>query len=107
MGYILRPNSRFSTNLNQAINDNVTTTWNVNAVPANTPCVLIIDPGTSTQEKVKVTGTGSGTITVVRNYDGKGAFSDGFNAVIVDYNSPEYITKIADLLEAEFLSDFS
>jgi len=105
--FIARPNPRFSTNLNQAVNDTTSTTLNVNSVPAKVPCILIIDPGTATQEKVKVTATGSGTITVTRNFDGKGAFTHGFNATIVDYDSPEYIYDIADLLEQNFNSDYT
>lgn len=105
--FALRPNSKFSTNLSQAVGDTTTTTWNVNSIPGRIPCVLIIDPGLATQEKVKVTGSGTGTITVVRNFDGKGAFQHGFNATIVDYDAPEYITTIADLLEQNFNTDYT
>jgi hypothetical protein len=105
--FIARPNSRFSTNLSQAVGDLISTTFNVNAVPTKIPCILIIDPGSSTQEKVKVTGSGLGTITVTRNFDGKGAFLHGFNSTIVDYDSPEYIYDIADLLEQNFNSDYT
>lgn len=103
--FINRPNSKFSTNLSQAIGDLVTTTWNVNAVPTKVPCVLIVDPGLATQEKVQCTGTGAGTITVVRNYDAKGANTHAFNATIVDYDAPEYIYDIADVIEQNFNSD--
>ncbi len=103
--FIPRPNSKYSTTLAGAITDTTTTTFQVNAVPARVPCILIIDPGTAKQEKLKCTAKGVSSITVVRNFDGAHADTHDVGASIVDYNSPEYITAIADVIENNFNSD--
>ncbi len=103
--FLNRPNSKFSTTLAAAVNDTVSTSFSLNALPGRYPCVLLIDPGTSNQEKVQVTGEGTGTVTVVRNYDSAGAHTHSIGASVVDYDSPEYVTKIADVIEANFNAD--
>lgn len=105
MGFLNRPNSKFSTTLSASVNDTTSTSFSLNALPGRYPCVLLVDPGTSSQEKVQVTGEGTGTVTVVRNYDGAGAHTHSLGATVVDYDSPEYIIDIVTLLEANFNSD--
>lgn len=100
MAFLNRPNSKFSTTLYQAVSDTISTTFYVNAVPGRFPCVLIIDSGTAAQEKVQATSGGTNSITVVRNYDGNGAYTHTIGATVVDYDSPEYVIPLAQLLEA-------
>lgn len=102
---IPRPNSKYSTTLAGAVTDNVSTTFSVNAVPSRVPCILLIDPGTTKQEKVKCTAKGVSTITVVRNFDGAHVDTHDLGASVVDYNSPEYLLAIADVLDANFNDD--
>ena len=104
--YLPRPNFRFSTALFQALGGASTdTTAFVNAVPANVPCILILDPKLATEEKVFVTAKTTNSVTVTRGYGGTTAQAHGLGASVVDYTTNEYLTVFAALFEAEHLSD--
>ncbi len=104
--FLNRGNLKFNTNIFAACDNNPTTvTLSVNAVPPNIPCILTIDPGLSTEERVGVTGSGTNTITVVRNYDGAGIYSHSVNAQVVDYVNPGVISDIIAILESNFNSN--
>src|SRR4051812_36825710 len=100
MALFPRANFRFSTQLFQPADD-VTQTLFPNAVPTNVPCILLIDPKTSNEEKVKVTAKTSNSLTVIRGYGGTTAKSHNLGATIVDYNNPEDLNELADAFEAE------
>lgn len=102
---LARPNSKYSTTLSAAVTDTTSTTFSVNAVPSRVPCILLVDPGTSKQEKLYCSAKGVSTITVTRNYDSAHVDTHDLGASIVDYDSPEYITQIADILDANANSD--
>lgn len=103
LGFIPRPNRKFSTTIYQAAGD-ADATFYVNAVPSNVPCILLIEPGTDKEEKVKCTAKSTNTITVTRGYGGTTATNHSLGSTIVDYNAVEYVTEIADVLDANFNS---
>src|SRR4051812_7022858 len=97
---LVRPNHRYSTTLYQDA-DGTQTTLYPNALPTTVPCILILEPKTDKEEKVKVTAKSTGQITVVRGFGGTSATDHLIGAALVDYTSPEYLGAYADAFEAE------
>mgnify|MGYP001171455694 CR=1 FL=1 len=100
MPFLPKANFRFSTALSQPADD-VTQTLYPNAVPSNVPTILVLDPKTDKEEKVKVTAKTSSSITVIRGYGGTTAKAHNLGASVVDYNNPEFINELVSAFEAE------